>query len=71
MVRVTHRCAAEGVPDVCEFAVFNAVEPNIGHCARLLRGSRTGSSALRRRLDSIVQLQTVRLNVRQELLGAA
>jgi hypothetical protein len=41
MVRVTYSGASKGIPDVGEFAVFNAVETNIGHPARLLRSLRT------------------------------
>ena len=37
MVRVTYGRAPKCVPDVGKFAVFDAVETNIGHPARLLR----------------------------------
>jgi hypothetical protein len=58
MVRVTYRRASKGVPDVGELAVFDAVEPNIRHPARLLRGTQAGSSARRLLLDSIAQRRT-------------
>ena len=37
MVRVAYGRASEGVPDIGELAVFDAVETNVGHPVRLLR----------------------------------
>ena len=55
MVGVTYCRASKGVPDVCELAVFDAVEPNIRHRARLLRGARAGQLGAALLLDSIAQ----------------
>ena len=53
MVRVTYSGASKGIPDVGEFAVFDAVDTNIGHPARLLRSLRTISARVGATLNNI------------------
>ena len=55
MVRVANSRAAERVPDVGKFAVFDAVETNIGHPARVLRRARSASPRPAAMLDNIDQ----------------
>jgi hypothetical protein len=62
MIRVPDGRAPKGVPDVGEFAVFDAVETNIGHPVRLLRRMRTVSAADRIRPNSIDYHSSVQLD---------
>ena len=48
MVRVAYGRSAKSVPNVGEFAVFDAVETNVGHLARLLRSMPTNRQGAER-----------------------